>query len=570
MSREWFFMRKMADRLRNTVKLSERGFWLLFLIILIVAWLLRFYDLSNLPCGLAPDEADVARVASEGKFQAVYDNPYNEAEGFFVSWLILVFRALGQGVWQVFSASAFLGWVTVFVAGLAARKHFGKFVALFASSFLATSTWHLGLSQSGTRQVTTPFFLALSLLFFPRSKNDKTVKEIEYFLFGMIFGLGFYGYLAYRAMLLVLLIAVVILAVKLSSGRKYTFLRFSMRVIILFAAGFTLSILPLLSGYSRHPHTILSRSAQVSIFDMDVWRTVKQFFINIVLVMRGFFVQGSANWHQNLDSRAFIPWYLAPLLFVGIYWSIQQFSRYLKNKKAKLLPALLLPSALVFLIPDLLTDATPHGARLSGEIIIFSLLIAVGFQMLLFRLVGLEKRMVISSSLLVFFLISTASLSFNTLQERHRSQTYAKDYFCEMRDVGEYLKVRRRVHMASGAFGGTIWIIGSWYDFSPLNFYLKDDPILSTMGGIRNVDYEEIISGFQFSTGDTIIVPAYTTSGYYRLHTWFVDQSTAQRDDSLVNIMKLHNPQLKEVYSHLGSNPSWFPGRISFKVFALH
>lgn len=565
MSREWFFMRKMADRLQNTVKLSERGFWLLFLIILIVAWLLRFYDLSNLPCGLAPDEADVARVASEGKFQAVYDNPYNEAEGFFVSWLIVVFSAFGQGVKQVFAASAFLGWLTVLFTGLAVRKHFSKVAALLTIAFLTTSTWHIATSQSGTRNVVTPLSLSLLFFIYPKLSVQRKGRIISDSLFGVALSLGFYGYPNYRVIILVIIFGLILHIHHHSGGLMHT-IKAGINRLLPISAGFLLSIFPLIHGYIQFPSVILARTQQTSIFSSGIINAIRQLLINGVLIVQGFFFGGAKDWHKNLDQLPLVAWYLSPFFFLGLAWSIRQTIKGFRNSNSHSLYPLVFPSFLAFLLPDLLTDATPHGSRLNGELPLIYILIAIGFLLFIRLSRKMGRKSVLSIILIASLLAISLSSTFRALKARRFSQTYAKDYFCEMRDVGEYLIAQRKVYKASGAFGDTIWIVGSWYDISPLNFYLKDDPGLSVSSDVRSVDYEEVSSGLRFGKGDTIIVPAYITHSYNRIHTWLANNSAAQQTGSLIDVMKLHNPQLKEIHSQYHPNRYWFPGNISFRV----
>lgn len=562
-------MREKKDSILEKFNVSERSFWLLFLVILLTAGFLRFFDLKNLPCGMSPDESDVASIASEGKIAAVFNNPYNEPEGFFVSYLVLLSKILGLGVWQVYLASAFLGWLTVFIAGIAIRKQLGNVVSLMATTALATSTWHIALSQSGTRQVTTPLFLSVLLFFYPTFRQSESNNLVASFLFGVALSIGFYGYLSYRAVVLVVLTAVAFLYYR--SSRKSISASIKQRKVIItsFLFGFIFTIVPLVRGYVHYPETFWARSRQVFIFNTGFWNGFKILSKNFALVAKGFLIRGGQNWHQTLDFQPFIPWYFIPFLFLGLFWAVIKMFAYLKNKHDNLLVSLLFPSFVIFLLPDLLTDATPHGARLNGEIPLVYILIAVGISSFLFFLkkININKNVLVVA-LTIILLFLTSVFAFLTLQKRFYSQRYAIDYFCGMNDIGKYLSAMRFISKKPDSINQIV-IVGTWYDTAPLYFYLLHHPYLHLGEEIRHIDYKRIVSGYKLKSGDILIVPAYTTYKYQRIHTRLPTSQVQQGKMTVLDLIRLQNPQLKQIYTQYHPNSHWFPDHISFLVFQM-
>ena len=85
-----------------------------------------------------------------------------------------------------------------------------RLVAFFAAIFLATSFWHVVVSRLGVRPVLAPCYLVWAFYFFFRGLRAGSGRASALFavLGGVVYGLGFHSYLAFRAtpLLLVLLV----------------------------------------------------------------------------------------------------------------------------------------------------------------------------------------------------------------------------------------------------------------------------------------------------------------------------------------------------------------------------
>src|SRR5258708_1712542 len=281
-------MSMKKNLLFKEVQFSSKATLIFFLIALGISIFLRFYSFYSLPCGLAPDESDDARWASQGKMSFVYNSPFNEAEGFYVSFLVLVSEIFGLSIWQVYSASAFLGIVTVILCFFAMKKHYGNFIATISTILLATSPWHLALSQAGNRTIASPLFLSLLLLVFPHHRQK--THWIQSIFLGLVTGLGFYGYLNYRTLPIIGLILLGLIFFRERKNLSSLFLSQNQKfkMFFFFLLGFFISLIPLSIGYLQYPNVIFSRSAQVFLLKNDFEITVKSLIKSTIYSLNGF------------------------------------------------------------------------------------------------------------------------------------------------------------------------------------------------------------------------------------------------------------------------------------------
>ena len=193
----------------------ERNAFFALLVILIIATVLRTYQLERIPPGLYPDEAingvNALQALGSGDFKIYYpDN--NGREGLFINIQAFILKSLG-GVtepWVLRLPSALIGILTVWGTYLLGKELFSKRVGLAASFFLATSFWHLVFSRIGFRAVMAPFFLVWALYLFHLAVR-KAGEKSPGFIFpaiagGLLFGLGFHTYIAYRVAPLLLVL----------------------------------------------------------------------------------------------------------------------------------------------------------------------------------------------------------------------------------------------------------------------------------------------------------------------------------------------------------------------------
>src|SRR3989338_618620 len=180
--------------------------WWIVLVIMLVAVVFRFQHITTTPPGLYPDEAMNGNNALEaiktGDYKVYYPEN-NGREGLFINIQAQSIKLFGNTPWALRVVSALFGTLTVLGLYFLTRKLFNWQIAAMSSFFLATSFWHVLFSRIGFRAIMAPFFLVWGLYFFWKGKSS--TKLFDFAISGLFLGLGFYSYIAYRVMPLVII-----------------------------------------------------------------------------------------------------------------------------------------------------------------------------------------------------------------------------------------------------------------------------------------------------------------------------------------------------------------------------
>jgi 4-amino-4-deoxy-L-arabinose transferase-like glycosyltransferase len=282
-------------------------------VILVLAVFFRLYELKTIPPGLYPDEAMNGTNALEANTTNEYKVFYpdnNGREGLFINIQAQAIKVFGNEPWALRIVSVFFGILTVLGTYLLTRKLFEmESIALFASFFLATSFWHINFSRIGFRAIMAPMFLVWGLYFLFVSLEKKNF--LWPLIGGLLFGVGFHSYIAYRAMPIILLPAIFVLF----KNRKFM-------TIILFVAGATIAISPLFFYFYHNPQDFFGRTSQISVFTSPT--LVKDLIINTAKTVGMFFVAGDFNWRHNIAGAPQLWWPVAILFLIGIIISVKK------------------------------------------------------------------------------------------------------------------------------------------------------------------------------------------------------------------------------------------------------
>ena len=345
----------------------------LLVLILSIAGFLRLYRFTAIPPGLYHDEAmngsNALEVLETGRFQVFY--PENGGrEGLYIDVAAVCIRFWGNQVWVLRLPAAVFGILTVWGVYLLAAELSSVEIGLLAAFFLATSFWHVNFSRIAFRAIAAPLFLTWTLYFLlaaiRRFRQCRSYAGVA-MLAGLVYGLGFYTYIAYRATPLV------VAAVLLWGARKTGWLK------ALFSASATLATGPLMLYFLRHTGTFLGRTSQVSVFHTPhpAWELAR----NLWRTGRMFFTRGDVNWRHNIAWRAEIFWPVAILFVAGVALGSRKGNW---NAPEPLVPGLRLRQlALVWLAvaaaPVVLSsEAVPHALRAILMIPPVCMLAAVG------------------------------------------------------------------------------------------------------------------------------------------------------------------------------------------------
>ncbi len=286
---------------------------LLLLLILSIAAFLRLHRLTTVPPGLYRDEAmngsNVLEVLETGRYQVFY--PENGGrEGLYINVATVFVRLWGNQAWVLRLPAAIFGILTVWGVYLLAAELASTEIGLLAGFFLATSFWHINFSRIGFRAIAAPLLLTWSqyllLVSIRRFRQGRPYLGIA-LLAGVVYGLGFYTYIAYRA---TPLLAAAILLYGCAGVRKARWLGISFCAAALSVAA------PLMLYFASNPGTFLGRTAQVSVVNVPdpAWEVV----LNLWRTGRMFFTKGDGNWRHNIAWRAELFWPVAILFAAGV------------------------------------------------------------------------------------------------------------------------------------------------------------------------------------------------------------------------------------------------------------
>ena len=249
----------------------------LFIAICILGIVLRFYDLAQLPPGLWYDEAlnglNALGLIEEQPLRLAFIYEGLPQEPFFMYLIAGFFLLFGASGLVIRIASAVIGSLTIPLLYYVVRESAGRRVALLSALCLALLRWHVHFSRVGFRTILVPLVTLACFLFFLRGLRTK--KWSAFVLAGVFLGLGFYTYLSFYFVPLILL---------LTLGSAYWAKSHSLRrtwkqIVLMFAVG-AVVFLPLGITYFGQPEFFLGRVGMVSLFDEGLWPGIKQIMRN--------------------------------------------------------------------------------------------------------------------------------------------------------------------------------------------------------------------------------------------------------------------------------------------------
>ncbi|MDO8515826.1 MAG: hypothetical protein Q7S28_01095 [bacterium] len=295
---------------------------LVFLIILIIAVFLRTYHFTSLPPGLYPDEAMNGNNALESLHtgdSSVFYPENNGREGLFINIQATALKLWGgREPWMLRSPAPLFGILTVLGVGLLAIEFFGIETGILAAILLATNFWHINFSRIGFRAIMAPFFIVWGLYFLYKgfkaaSKHRVKTSFAWTALASVIYGLGFYSYIAYRVTPLMVLI---IAGYYWWKSRREGWQKLFIKNAALCAVLVTLTVAPLLYYFGTHPGSFFGRTSDVSVFASQ--SPVKDISLNLAKTFGMFVYHGDWNWRHNFAGAPELYWPVSILFLVGI------------------------------------------------------------------------------------------------------------------------------------------------------------------------------------------------------------------------------------------------------------
>ncbi|MFA5386452.1 MAG: glycosyltransferase family 39 protein [Candidatus Paceibacterota bacterium] len=302
------------------------------LLIIIIATFLRFYNFTNVPPGLYPDEAmngnNALESLSTGHFKVFYPEN-NGREGLFINiqaFFIWLFKVTEP--WVLHIPSALFGIFTVLGIYFLAKELFkSTSVGLLSSFFAATSFWLINFSRIGFRAIMAPFFLVWGLYFLIKAFRNSRFLILNSVLAGIFYGLGFHSYIAYRVtplLILFVLIYFLIRSIKENWQKKFWL------ITLLFMVVTIAVFLPLGMYFLKNPQDFLGRTSQISVFSSP--QPLKTLLLNTAKTFGMFNVAGDFNWRHNYSGRPELFWPVGILFLIGVFLAIKNL---IQNSKIK-------------------------------------------------------------------------------------------------------------------------------------------------------------------------------------------------------------------------------------------
>lgn len=412
--------------------------------ILALATFFRLYQITTVPPGLFSDEAvngnNALEATETGDYKVFYPEN-NGREGLFINIQALSVQIFGNKPWALRGVSAIFGIFTVLGLYLLTKKLFKKeSVALFASFFLAASYWHINFSRIGFRAIMAPFFLVWGMWLLWKLLPQRQLEEVKFpdplaqrihasqhrdifqkppslflsLVAGIIFGLGFHSYIAYRIAPL-LLIPPFLIFLK----NKY------FKPILFFLLGVFVAVLPLAVYFYAHPQDFFGRTSQISVFSSAT--PLFDFGKNIILTVGMFFIAGDFNWRHNFAGAPELWWPVAALFLFGIIISVKNFrvTRY----------SLLVAWLILGLAPVIISaEGLPHALRAIIVVPAVMIFAALGLDAVLQKI---PKKAAILT-LLLFALISLQTFNQYFIKWANNPNV-ASSFSKDAADIGNYL-----------------------------------------------------------------------------------------------------------------------------------
>lgn len=291
--------------------MTPRTKFLFLVAILVTAAFFRFYHLTISPPGLHMDEAmdgvNAQYAAQTGHFQVFYPED-NGREGLYVNLIALAFRfhlLPDTAPWSVRVPAAISGTLTVLgvylLVGILFKKSpdeeeptpndWASGLALLAAFFLATSFWHVNFSRIGFRAILGPLCLtwaAYFLLMAMRNHCSRLSSFGHAALAGILYGLGFYTYIAFRITPLLLLLFIPFFRKTDDFWKRYA----------LFLVVTILAALPITWYFLNHQGDFIAHTAELSL--TKTTNPLAVLAKNTLKTALMFVWHGDPSWRQNM------------------------------------------------------------------------------------------------------------------------------------------------------------------------------------------------------------------------------------------------------------------------------
>ena len=430
-SREWWFAGTLA-------------------VITALGFVLRFYQLDDLPTGLFFDEAmnglDAIDTLNQTGIRVWIPDNFARglvAEGLMSHLQAIAFSWFGVSIASLRAPSAFAGALLVPFVGLLTRELFRTRLGALAAAFLAaTSSWAILLSRQAYPAPLVPLCAAAGTYFAVLGVRRRQTWALV--LAGVIFGAGFYSYAAYRVMPLYALVGVLVGLWVLNRGRV-------LQAVAWMGGAALVTAAPMLWAFRVEPGLLSARAGSLSVLGSggEPFTVATDIGRNGLLAALKYHVNGDLNWRYNISGEPLLDPALGGLFLVGLVIALAlivmsfRAPRSSRKRQFGASAALVVAGLLITQIPEILAnEGNPHALRSIGsQAFVFPIAgLAVGSIVRWTRSWGRAARSLVNAgvgaALLISSIVSVQAI-FGTYREalghHYNTQTH-------LRNVAEYLR----------------------------------------------------------------------------------------------------------------------------------
>lgn len=329
--------------------------------ILLLAFILRIYSITDVPAGFYTDEVDIGlnayTIFNEGidahgvKFPLLFESLGDYKTPLYIYLISPFIGIFGLNEFNLRLMPVIIGVLTVLFTYFLTKEMFGNKAGLLASLLLTISPWHFHFSRIGFEAILSPLIIVLGLYLL--IKATKT-KKLKYFLLSaLIFILGTYAYPVMKGFIPLLLIGYLFLNRKIIS-KKYLFLFLIIVITFSFPAYIHQGSTARLSYVS-----IFGEKAPITLFIKNYFSYLSPNFL---------IFNGDSNPRHSISNFGQLYLIEALFLFLGLIFLFKKF-----NKNA----CLLLWWFFIFPITASITYS-PHAIRSIVALPVIQIISALG------------------------------------------------------------------------------------------------------------------------------------------------------------------------------------------------
>jgi 4-amino-4-deoxy-L-arabinose transferase-like glycosyltransferase len=364
---------------RYSLRLTPRHELALIVILLLLAFFFRTYELTGLGLGLEHDEVAEWLIADRirhGQHALFFKEAYGQ-EPLFLYLMAGSTALIGDNVLAIRFTSVVVAMLTLAASYRLLRRMFSPTVALVALAGMSIALWPVFWGRVGLRAMTLPLMLALGFDYLWRGlttpiQNPKSKIQNHFIFAGLFFGLSAYTYLSSRALPILLTIFTLYLALfarkKMSGKWRGLFGCFVVAGVI---------ALPLVITLLTQPD-LQFRVGEVSApLDKALQGDSSEIAANIGRALGMFTQQGDSTVRDNWPNRPVFPEVIGQWLFLG--GVIVAFTRF---RQPRYVLALLWIG--VMMIPTIVTTGAPNFTRTLGALPMVFAMPGIAAEALLF------------------------------------------------------------------------------------------------------------------------------------------------------------------------------------------